>query len=744
MSTPYAPATSEFLLRTADVDNLPNAYVLDAREGLRVYADAANYVLGTTGNLYSLANMPVGTNGLLAYNANTNTTTATYLAAADTTITIANSTGVGGVPTLSVNPDTSVQQINVLSEASLISIRPAINFIGTNGSIVTVEDDVGNNRCNITIDSAIGSDKAPSDAKYIVQTPNSGLSAEQALSALATGIVKNTTTTGVLSIAVAGTDYLSPSALIPTTQGGTGSNIPSVVNGDLLIGNSTTTPHFETLALGSNGQVLSIVSGAVAWVSGGAGAPGDAKYIVQQPSGGLSAEQALSALATGIMKSTTTTGVVSIASLGTDYYGPGTIIPVTAGGIGFDPTVATGDLLVGVGGPFPYFDVLAPGSEGKVLSIVSGVPAWATASSGAPTNAQYILKTGHGSLPNAQVLGALSGGLVKNTIGPAGTGTLSIATPGTDYMAVGIVPISLGGLGAAPTVVDGDLLIGVTGSPSSFQVLNRGNDGDTLTMIGTSVSWSASAAPRSAHYILQTGDSNVPNAQVLGVLSTGLLKNTVFPAGTGTLSTATAGTDYMAAGIVSTSLGGSGSAIPTPVDGDLMVGDTASGTFVQFGVGGVGRVLTVQGDSTLGWNVPFDPDTNPTTPAQGGTGNNLSPADGDMLIGETLSGTYINLAAGNDGQFLGNNTGIPQWQEIPYQVRFGTATILAGNTSVTVTNGGFTTTSQILACICGQTINALDYGKSPAVVTNNGNCVINILTAATANIPIKWIWSYGT
>ena len=32
-------------------------------------------------------------------------------------------------------------------------------------------------------------------------------SAEQALSALATGLLKNTTTTGVLSIAVAGTDY---------------------------------------------------------------------------------------------------------------------------------------------------------------------------------------------------------------------------------------------------------------------------------------------------------------------------------------------------------------------------------------------------------------------------------------------------------------------------------------------------------------------------------------------------------
>lgn len=42
---------------------------------------------------------------------------------------------------------------------------------------------------------------APTNATYITQTPNSTLSAEQALSALATGILKSTTATGVVSIA---------------------------------------------------------------------------------------------------------------------------------------------------------------------------------------------------------------------------------------------------------------------------------------------------------------------------------------------------------------------------------------------------------------------------------------------------------------------------------------------------------------------------------------------------------------
>ncbi len=48
---------------------------------------------------------------------------------------------------------------------------------------------------------------APQDATYITQTANGVLSNEQALSSLSTGLVKVTTTTGVLSTATAGTDY---------------------------------------------------------------------------------------------------------------------------------------------------------------------------------------------------------------------------------------------------------------------------------------------------------------------------------------------------------------------------------------------------------------------------------------------------------------------------------------------------------------------------------------------------------
>ena len=52
---------------------------------------------------------------------------------------------------------------------------------------------------------------APTDATYITQTPSAGLSAEQALSTLGAGLLKNTA--GVLSTAVPGVDYLLAGSL---------------------------------------------------------------------------------------------------------------------------------------------------------------------------------------------------------------------------------------------------------------------------------------------------------------------------------------------------------------------------------------------------------------------------------------------------------------------------------------------------------------------------------------------------
>jgi hypothetical protein len=86
-------------------------------------------------------------------------------------------------------------------------------LVAGTGVSFTEGNDGGNETLTITATAAT---PAPTDATYITQTANGTLSAEQALSGLATGILKNTTTTGVLSIASAGSDYVVPAGNVAT------------------------------------------------------------------------------------------------------------------------------------------------------------------------------------------------------------------------------------------------------------------------------------------------------------------------------------------------------------------------------------------------------------------------------------------------------------------------------------------------------------------------------------------------
>ena len=100
------------------------------------------------------------------------TNTMVWSAAGTNTLQVLHS-GIAGVPTWGYVNVNSIETSNVAS---------AGNFLRGDGSWA----------------AATGSG-APTDATYIVQTPNAGLSAEQATNALASGIVRVTTGTGVLS-----------------------------------------------------------------------------------------------------------------------------------------------------------------------------------------------------------------------------------------------------------------------------------------------------------------------------------------------------------------------------------------------------------------------------------------------------------------------------------------------------------------------------------------------------------------
>jgi len=222
------------------------------------------------------------------------------------------------------------------------------------GDLVIIQD-ISNGKAARTVSAQsiadlAGAAAAPADATFITQTPNGTLSNEQALSALTTGIMKSANGTGVVSIAAQGVDYYAPGGTdVAISDGGTGAStntagINNLVNNAALTPTTVASSDLVLIQDASDTNNLkSVTAQSIADLGpGGSAAPGDATYIVQTPNGSLTQEQALSALATGIMKSTTATGVVSIATANVDYQAAdATLISIAALGTAADKTIYT-------------------------------------------------------------------------------------------------------------------------------------------------------------------------------------------------------------------------------------------------------------------------------------------------------------------------------------------------------------------------------------------------------------------
>lgn len=125
-------------------------------------------------------------------------------------------------------------------------------------SLLTSGHCLGNNAGTWGDFACSGSSGAPTVSTYILQTPDGSLTNAQALSALSTGILKSTTTTGVLSIAIAGdfpTLNQNTTGTAATITGLVGlANTPLTTRGDLLVVNAT--PGLARLAKGTQFQTL--------------------------------------------------------------------------------------------------------------------------------------------------------------------------------------------------------------------------------------------------------------------------------------------------------------------------------------------------------------------------------------------------------------------------------------------------------------------------------------------------------
>jgi len=139
--------------------------------------------------------------------------------------------------------------------------------------------------------------------------------------------------------------------VVPIAKGGTGSSLTSPGQDSIVFwDNSAAAVKF--LSVGDGLQIVgTTLSATSSGGGGGGGAPVGATYITQLPNAELTNEFALSALATGLLKNTTATGVLSIATAGSDYAigsGSGTDNAIvrlngTSGGVFQDSNVTLAD-----------------------------------------------------------------------------------------------------------------------------------------------------------------------------------------------------------------------------------------------------------------------------------------------------------------------------------------------------------------------------------------------------------------
>lgn len=285
------------------------------------------------------------------------------------------------------------------------------------------------------------------NANFIAQTDNGTLQNAQFLGSLTTGIVKNTTITGVLSISapltsIDGLTTIANQFLI-TTAPNTYGTLGALTNGQLIIGSTGTAPSLATLTQGSG---VTITNGAGTITISATGTGGTVTSIATN---------------NGITGGTiTTTGTIGLAAIA-DH----TLLANISGGSLF-PSSTTLTALIdnAIGstqGNILYRNstawvVLAPGSSGQFLQTL-----------GAAANVQW-------ASGNAGTVTSLTAGsgitLTPGTI--TTTGSIALTVP---------VAVTLGGTGLTSTTIN-QLLY--SSANNTIAGLATGNSGVLITSAG--------------------------------------------------------------------------------------------------------------------------------------------------------------------------------------------------------------------------------------------------------------------
>lgn len=494
---------------------------------------------------------------------------------------------------------------------------------------------------------------------------------------------------------------------------------------------------------------------------GGGGAPTDATYIVQTANGTLSAEQALGALATGLLKNTTTTGVLSIAAEGTDYYAPaGTDVAVVDGGTGAsDASGARTNLGLAIGTNVQAYDAtlaaLAAYNTNGLLTqtaadTFTGRTITGTASEVSVSNGDGVSGNPTLSLPATIDLGGKDSLEIPNSAAPTvnADGEIAVDTTVTDFShgvlkyyggeELGVVAMPIGEF-TSPS--DGQM-IAYNATNDEFELitpatLSDGDKGDITVSSGATV-WTIDDGVVTYAKMQDVSASD----KLLGRVSTGagvveeitftdfaqsLLDDTDAATargtlGLGTIATQNANNVTISGGSISgiTDLavadGGTGASTAAGAATNLGLGTGDSPQFTAVNIGHATDTTITRsgaGDILIEGNLAYRAGGTDVPIADGGTGQSTAVAAFDALSPLTTRGDIIfrdasnnvRLAKGTSGQFLKIGANDPAWATI-VEGDLSTSDITTNN--VTSTKHGFTPKSP------GVAAQFLDGGATPA------------------------------
>ena len=469
---------------------------------------------------------------------------------------------------------------------------------------------------------------------------------------------------------------------------------------------------------------------------------------------------------TTLASNVVSSSLTSVGTIGTGVWN-GTAIGPTYGGTGLT-AVATGDLLYS--SATNTWSRLAAGTNGYVLTLVGGLPAWAASTGGVTSFSAGTT----GFTPSTATTGTVTlAGTLATTNG--GTGLTSFTSGGAVYatsssaLTTGTLPIASGGTGQttasaafnalSPITTTGDLIIG-NGTNSATR-LAIGTSGYVLTSNGTTATWAASTGGVTSFSAGTTGLT--PNTATTGAITL-----------SGTLAISNGGTGITSFGTgVQTALGqavtGSGGIVlatsPTITTPTTSGNITATGTgaffladFTNTTIASRFAFQTSTANSTTGiYALP----SGTSTAASWQATNNSNPTNASKILiatngttdvqlvsGINGSGTYLPLSfyTNGVGQFAINTSGALGIGSVSTSISYGTtgqvltsAGSAAQPTWSTITAGATGGGTDQIFWNNGQTVNT---SYSVPATTNAGTFgPVTIASGATVTIPSSSNWT---